>query len=68
MEYRETDRLLVAKQVAYSRLLCISLNNHAACETNVEIASLDERSSRAEKIVKQLLLILLFRSRIRPTC
>ena len=48
MEYRETGKLHMAKQVAYSKLLGISLNNPAACETNVKNASLDEQSSRAE--------------------
>lgn len=54
----ETGRLYMAKQVAHSKLLGISLNNHAACGTNVENATLDEQLSRAEKNVTQLLLIL----------
>ena len=52
-----TGRLHMAKQVAHSKLLGISLN-HAACGTNVDNATLDEQSSRAEKNVTQLLLIL----------
>ena len=58
VEYREIGQLHVAKQVAYSKLLGINLSNHAACETNVENATLDEQSSRAEKTVTQLLLVL----------
>ena len=48
--YREAGQLHVTKQGAYSKLLGISLNNPAACETNVKNASLDEQSSKAERL------------------
>ena len=53
----ETGRLHVAEQVAYSKPLSISLNNHAAYRMSVEDATLDEQSSKAEKNTMQLLLI-----------
>lgn len=45
----ETGRLHVAKQLAYSKPLSISLNNHAASEMSVEDATFDEQSKKAEK-------------------
>ena len=56
MEYRETGQLHVVKQVAYSKLLGISLNNPAACETNIRNASLDEQSSRVENLCRSYCL------------
>ena len=56
MEYRETGQLHVAKQVAYSKLLGISLNNPAAYETNVKNAVFDEQSSRAEDLCRSYCL------------
>ena len=50
MEYRETGRLHVAKQVVHSKLLSIRLNNHAACETKVENASLMSNQAELKRL------------------
>ncbi len=56
-----TGRLHVAKQVAYSKPLSISLTDHAAYEMSVEDVNFYEQSSKAEKNVTDLMRILLFR-------
>ena len=60
MEYRETGRLHVAKQVAYSKLLGIRLNNHAACETDVENAFLTSNQTELIKLGRRSCLFFYF--------
>lgn len=59
MEDSEAGRLRVVKQLAYSKLLSISLNNSAAYERDVEDGNSGEQSGKAEKIVMHPLRVML---------